>query len=207
MARKTTAKPAPPSKAETTRLAYLNSRLLGEEEDGPDTLSDVMNLREFPGDLARARRLGAILQEVNAVLVEKVASLDEPDQTQMLEALSHWFKPPAKERAWTRPDKAPKLWADRDPATKINPAQFTREVYAEWFSCGLTRKDLRELDPKLYHALSVWEHRHPEDTVTRLQKLGEVRDRQIEELSGTIDPEELRKLATTLQSRHRRVKK
>jgi len=105
------------------------------------------------------------------------------------------------------PTKAPALWADRDPDLKTNPAKFTTDTYKDWIGKGLTRQHLRELDPQLYHALSVWEHRHPEDRIENLPTLAEVIDMKIASLANEFEPEELRKLGTTLQTRLRRSKK
>jgi len=104
------------------------------------------------------------------------------------------------------PSKAPQLWVDRDPALKENPAAFTGRVYGPWIGTGFTRPQLRALDDALYHALSVWEHRHPEDTVKDLPTLAEVIDSKIARLADEFSPDELRKLGATLQTRLRRKK-
>lgn len=104
------------------------------------------------------------------------------------------------------PSKAPQLWVNRDPALKESPAIFTRRVYGPWIGMGLTRPQLRALDDALYHALSVWEHRHPEDAVTELPTLAQVIDSKIARLADEFSPDELRKLGATLQTRLRRKK-
>lgn len=107
------------------------------------------------------------------------------------------------------PKKAPVLWEDRtkkQETSKLNPARFTRNVYEVWLGQGLTRKYLRELDPNLYRALSVWETRHPEDRITELPTVSDLVDQTVDRLSAELTPDELRKLASTLQSRHQRAK-
>ena len=190
-------------------VAQYGQQVVGAAEAalGPSSHSDARYLQSFPGDLERARRLGQSLEFICMTLLERVISLPEPDKSQLYSALSSWLPMPSRRRVATRPDKAPKLWADRSEASKINPAQFTRDVYGEWFARGMSRKDLRDLDDKLYHVLSVWEHRHPEDTINELPTLAEVIDRKIASLADEFDPDELRKLGTTLQTRLRRLKK
>lgn len=105
------------------------------------------------------------------------------------------------------PSKAPQLWVDRDPALRESPAAFTRRVYGPWIGSGFTRPQLRALDDALYHALSVWEHRHPEDAIKDLPTLAEVIDSKIARLADEFSPDELRKLGATLQTRLRRAKR
>lgn len=104
------------------------------------------------------------------------------------------------------PSTAPTYWADRNPEGAMNPAEFTRAIYGRWIGNGLTRQQLRKLDYPLYRALSVWESRHPDDRIKELPTITEVVDRKIAALSKELDPDELRKLASTLQNRHRMSK-
>jgi hypothetical protein len=105
------------------------------------------------------------------------------------------------------PSAAPALWSER-PTTgeKTDPAGFVRLVYGRWIGRGLSRRRLRDLDPDLYRALSVWEHRHPEDRIAQLPTLAEEIDAKIVSLADEFTPDELRKLGSTLQTRHRRSK-
>lgn len=106
------------------------------------------------------------------------------------------------------PIVAPRLWSDRSSSPrKIDPVSFTRDVYGPWLGKSLSRRKLRELDPDLYRALSVWEHRHPEQRIVELPTLAEEIDSRIEALSHEFSPDELRRLGSTLQTRHRRLKK
>lgn len=91
-------------------------------------------------------------------------------------------------------------------APNLNPVEFTRKVYASWIGEGLTRKDLNEIDPDLYKALAVWEHRHPEQRIHELPTATQVIDEKIALLSAEMSEEELRKLGSAIQSRHRRKK-
>lgn len=104
------------------------------------------------------------------------------------------------------PGTAPTFWSDRNPEGGMNPAEFTRAIYGRWIGHGLTRQQLRKLDYPLYRALSVWESRHPDDRIKELPTITEVVDRKIAALSKELDPDELRKLASTLQNRHRMLK-
>ena len=163
----------------------------------------------FPGDPERAQRLGRLFELLGFKIEGNVVPLDGADRYDMLRALqlllAHFIDQYA--RPSSLPAKPPALWADRDPHSSINPAEFTRKTYAKWLGRSLTRKHLRDLDPQLYRALSVWEHRHPEDRITELPTLREVIDQKIAALSTEFSEEELRKLGTTLQTRLRRMKK
>lgn len=139
---------------------------------------------------------------------ERAADADGLDTQQRMAALHELLQVYEARTASTLPlpSKAPQLWVDRDPALKENPAAFTRRVYGPWIGTGFTRPQLRALDDALYHALSVWEHRHPEDTVKDLPTLAEVIDSKIARLADEFSPDELRKLGATLQTRLRRSK-
>jgi hypothetical protein len=115
------------------------------------------------------------------------------------------------------PEKALLLWKDGREITLHrasggerkhvrNPIQFLRATYGRWIGRGLTRRHINMLDPDLYRALSVWEHRHPEDRITDLPTLAEEIDARIAALAHEFSPDELRKLGSTLQTRHRRSK-
>lgn len=165
-------------------------------------------LEFFSGDDARASRLHEIFKDVRRAIdiALRRQSLDPVEREQVIQAVIHSLaeNTPAKVPF---PRKAPALWTDRDPNQKITPAEFTRNIYRRWIGNGLTRRHLRELDESLYHALSVWEHRHPDDTIQELPTLAQVIDQKIERLSAEFTPEDLRKLGTTLQTRLRREKK
>lgn len=162
----------------------------------------------FPGAPERAARVGRRYRDVVDRIVIAAVELDE-DAPLLLEALRDFVErqTPKKKSVKARlPKRASKLWKDRAPSDETNPALFTRATYSRWLGCGLTRQHLRELDPDLYRALSVWEHRHPEDRITELPTLAEVIDARIAALADEFSPDELRKLGSTLQTRHRRAK-
>lgn len=162
----------------------------------------------FPGDPARAERIGPRFKELAFQIV--AASADVGDDTPIfMESLRDFIEqkfPRPKPSRPSLPKRAPTLWKDRDPAAEMNPALFTRETYARWLGHGLTRQHLRNLDSDLYRALSVWEHRHPTDRIAELPTLAEVIDARIAALADEFPPDELRKLGSTLQTRHRRSK-
>jgi len=161
----------------------------------------------FPGDPKRAARVGRRYRDTVQKIIGAAGELDE-DAPLFFEALRDFIESqtPKRRSAKARlPKRAPALWKDRDPEGETNPALFTRATYTRWLG-HLTRQHLRELDPDLYRALSVWEHRHPEDRITELLTLAEVIDARIAALADEFSPDELRKLGSTLQTRHRRSK-
>lgn len=161
----------------------------------------------FPGDPARAARVGRRYQDAVQRIIGAAGELDA-DAPLFFEALRDFIERQIPKRSSAKarlPKRAPALWKDRDPEGETNPALFTRATYARWLG-HLTRQHLRELDPDLYRALSVWEHRHPEDRITELPTLAEVIDARIAALADEFSPDELRKLGSTLQTRHRRSK-
>lgn len=178
-------------------LRSLNEKHLQEREPLHRELSR--------GDGQRARELGKIYEFFDAALIGNLIVLPEEDRTAVLRAIqaniATRLKPPSL------PTRPPRLWADRDAEKPSDPASFTRAVYGRWFGKGISRKHLRDLDPQLYRALSVWEHRHPEDRIAELPTLTEVIDQKIALLSTEFSEDELRKLGTTLQTRLRRMKK
>ena len=104
------------------------------------------------------------------------------------------------------PASAPELWRERDLNRRENPIQFVRRVYASHLAKRMTRKHLRKIDPDLYRALTVWETRHPDQTVKELVKLKDSVDEGIAVLSAIFSPDELTRLATILQARYRRAR-
>ena len=163
----------------------------------------------FPGDPERARRLGRIYQTLHDTIWANMVAVEGKDRDEIQAAIEPLLPmlTGRPQRKHVRLEKAPTLWAERDVDVKTNPAKFTIDTYKRWIGQGLTRQHLRELDPQLYHALSVWEHRHPEDRIKDLPTLAEVIDEKIASLANEFEPEELRKLGTTLQTRLRRSKK
>jgi len=148
------------------------------------------------------------LSDANAAF-ERAADADGLDAQQRIAALRELLQvyEASSASVLPMPSKAPQLWAERDPALKENPAAFARRVYGPWIVTGFTRPQLRALDDALYHALSVWEHRHPEDVMKDLPTLAEVIDSKIARLADEFSPDELRKLGATLQTRLRRAKR
>ena len=179
---------------------------------GPPEALDRERLRSFlakspPTAPRRDAERPTFLSDAKAAF-ERAADADGLDTQQRMAALRELLQVYEARAASTLPlpSKAPQLWVDRDPALKENPAAFTRRVYGPWIGTGFTRPQLRALDDALYHALSVWEHRHPEDTVKDLPTLAEVIDSKIARLADEFSPDELRKLGATLQTRLRRAR-
>ena len=118
--------------------------------------------------------------------------------------------PPKPHDPVSLPERAPVLWTDRKTRfgeARVTPVQFIEAIYGPWLGKGLTRKRLHDLDTPLYHALSVWEKRHPNDRMTLLPTFREVINQQIEMLADKLSPDDLRKLGSALQSRRQRDKK
>lgn len=60
------------------------------------------------------------------------------------------------------PTQAPAQWTNRPSRQSITPPRFVMDVYGPWLGRGLSRGDIRRLDEKLYHALYIWQKRHPD---------------------------------------------
>lgn len=179
---------------------------------GPPEKLDRERLRAFlakspPTAPRRDAERPTFLSDAKAAF-ERAADADGLDTQQRMAALRELLQVYEARATSTLPlpSKAPQLWVERDPALKENPAAFTRRVYGPWIGTGFTRPQLRALDDALYHALSVWEHRHPEDAVKDLPTLAEVIDSKIARLADEFSPDELRKLGATLQTRLRRAR-
>lgn len=211
MAKSTKLREIPPSDAGTARRSGMpNDELfrLGMDLASGKSDADQQEFESwFPGDPERAAKLGPRYKDIVYRIVGAAGELGD-DASLYYEALREFVERQAPKRGSAKvrlPKRAPALWTDRDPEGETNPALFTRATYARWLG-HLTRQHLRELDPDLYRALSVWEHRHPEDRITELPTLAEVIDARIAALADEFSPDELRKLGSTLQTRHRRAK-
>jgi len=101
-------------------------------------------------------------------------------------------------------NQAPESWQHRDLNRRENPTQFVRRVYAPYIGHGLTRPLMRQLDPHLYRALTVWEVRHPADRMVELPTLSQLIDDKIRALALHTSPDQLRKLAQTMYRRSRK---
>lgn len=176
----------------------------GDEIDREIAKRDARMRELFPGDPERAHDLGKVLDRLTSPILSYLLSAEEPDRSQMRRAVL--LEVASFSRFLGSPSKAPRLWSERKTEETTNPVEFIRKHYKRWVGFGLTRKDLRDLDPQLYHALSVWEHRHPEDRMIDLPTLSQVIDEKIATLRAEFSEEELRKLGTTLQTRLRRMK-
>lgn len=179
-------------KLQAERAAWEDQHLKGQEG---------IHRKLFPGDPERARALGRLYEAVNVWLTANVFAAPNADRYQLIRALQKLLG--GQLRARRPPRKAPALWAKRKDTT-LSPAVFTRQTYGDWIGAGLTRRHLKELDPQLYQALSVWEHRHPEDRIDELPTQSEAIDQIIDVLGAEFSEDELRRIGTTLQTRLRR---
>lgn len=140
----------PPS--EDSRTRKLVDKFLSERAEDSSPRS------RWPALAEAAKALGAIEDEHRLTLIERI----ELRRT-LAEQLVELAEMTAKSHE-PLPVKAPELWSDRE-GRKENPIAFIRRVYFPWLFRGLTRGDLRQLDPPLYQALAVWMHRHPDEAV------------------------------------------
>lgn len=167
-----------------------------------------------------ARVYGEAITRLEAVVadIEADKRLKPSERTDVLIQLMRHLPPslspnPGRRSPPELPDKAPISWRSYKNAVQAgyapinhNPVEFTRRIYADWLGEGLTRKHLNEIDPDLYKALAVWEHRHPDQRIHELPTATQVIDEKIALLSAEMTEEELRKLGSAIQSRHRRKK-
>jgi hypothetical protein len=82
------------------------------------------------------------------------------------------------------PNSAPEIYPGlRGPET---PPEFVKRVYGEWLGKGLTRADIRKLDPKLSIAINNWLSRPGNEwpTDVDLPTLKEQNDRDLERLES-----------------------
>lgn len=73
------------------------------------------------------------------------------------------------------PEKAPILWKDGRLEGE-DPPTFIKRVYAEWVGHGLTKADIRHLDPRLYEHLYTWLKKNPMPADLELPTLKELND-------------------------------
>ena len=204
------------------RKKRLAQRVIDRQAEEP-ALSprDQMFLEQFAGDLDRAQRLGTVFQAAKAYFHARARenAFTANDILEILEALLEYYAtevdpttyPPASlqqpaSKQLLMPAKPKEFWAQRDLNLRENPPQFIRRVYEKWLGQGLARKDLAQLDPDLYKALSVWLSRHPEDDLAQvLPPQSDVIDDIISRLSAEYPLEVLRKLGYAIDARLRRV--
>jgi len=130
-----------------------------------------------PAVVRAEKAISAIEDEYRLSIVERLvlrqAILDEMTEQYLAQCPIYDYKP-----KW-----APELWSDRE-GRKENPASFVRRVYERWLGRGITRSDLRSLDPSLYQALAMWMRRHPEESMPELISPMQVLSDQIKEALG-----------------------
>ena len=178
---------AAPTPTQADRKGYVHKPLVNQDEQVHSALSA---LKTAFNNVCRIKRLSTaqrknLLTEFFAVALDGVA--DDANAPPEL------------------PKSAPLLWARRDKDRKLNPAAFTREIYGKWIGNGLKRGDLRELDRQLYQVLATWITRHPEDDIPELSRQSDIVDNLLAELSLFYEPDTLRRLGLSLQSRHQRA--
>ncbi|MBJ7319217.1 MAG: hypothetical protein JHC96_10495 [Brevundimonas sp.] len=83
----------------------------------------------------------------------------------------------------TAPETAPVFWA-REKQVGDTPPDFIRRVYAPWLGKGLTRPDIKRLDPQLYVALSNWLRKNEMPNDLDLPTLKEANDRATKRLEA-----------------------
>lgn len=153
-------------------------------------------------------RVAAALERIRGTVAHELRSLTEPEQHELLGRMSAEIDVPLFLRGSSsaQPSSPPEQWGHREPGRE-NPVQFIRRVYAAWLGRGLSRRQLRNLDPALYRAFSVWVHRHPDDAIPELPSMSDETDLLIETLSRRMSIEELRRLGYAIDQRLRKPKK
>lgn len=107
------------------------------------------------------------------------------------------------------PQMAPELFEQRRDK-KENAFQFTLRVYEQYLEKGMSKANIRSLDPKLYQGILNRERRHRDNTLALLSKT-EVNDRLLSQFASLAEitasiPEVFRrrlKLYRTLAFRRR----
>lgn len=106
------------------------------------------------------------------------------------------------------PEKAPALWAEAKEPGDTPPA-FIQRHYAPWLGQGLTRADVRHLDPQLYMALSNWLRKNELPEGFDLPTTKEKNDRWVQRVQSgeplPSDPAALHRLGAAM--RHRQSSK
>lgn len=85
------------------------------------------------------------------------------------------------------PEKAPALWAT-DKQKGDTPVTFIQRHYAPWLGKGLSRPDIRQLDPQLYMALANWLRGNPLPEGFDLPTKKQVTDSIAEKAGLTVRP-------------------
>jgi|SoiMethySBSTD1v2_1073268.scaffolds.fasta_scaffold08982_8 hypothetical protein len=219
--RKGTARPAPqdapvkmrPARAQLGLIEPLKERKNSRLESARRWLSQPANpgnpLASFLGETGLSDPLKLKVEAEDAF--ERFADrsgLDLPQRIEILRMLlaSHEAQLP-RPKVVPLPTTAPEAWSKRDLNLRENPVEYTRRAYARWLGHGLTRKDLKALDPDLYRALSVWVSRHPDDAIAELPAQSEILDDLIDRLSAQLSLDDLRKLGYAIDTRLRRASK
>lgn len=222
--RKGTARPAPQDARVRMRPARMELGLInvGSDKDrkgrldvahrwmrhvksGKSVASDV-GVQDQPR-LADALKLNVEAEDAFETFADR-SGLDLPQRIEILRMLlaSHEAQLP-RPKVVPLPTTAPEAWSKRDLNLRENPVEYTRRVYGRWLGHGLTRKDLKALDPDLYRALSVWVSRHPDDAIAELPAQSEILDDLIDRLSAQLSLDDLRKLGYAIDTRLRRASK
>lgn len=182
---------------------FSDASLFPQDPDDAAVLGLVYDITEYVlGLSARARNLDnddidLILTQLQAVHRDKYP----PTRLDLTQEQSKKSSGSVKLKA-----KPSDRWAERDLNRKEDPAEFTRRVYKKWLAQGFDRKLLRDADPELYRALSVWVHRHPDDIINGLYSKGQQMDEIIKRLSSELSEDELRRLGYAIDARFRRKK-
>lgn len=85
------------------------------------------------------------------------------------------------------PEEAPALWA-KDKQKGDTPVTFIQRHYAPWLGKGLSRPDIRRLDPQLYMALANWLRGNPLPEGFDLPTKKQVTDSIAEKFGLTVRP-------------------
>ncbi|MDO8381016.1 hypothetical protein [Phenylobacterium sp.] len=205
-------------------VSYTSSNDIVAEDEIADTIRQLINIAESVSRIYFINNRVVIEEEYtfdpNASLEQKLAWLDAHAQRHPGQPISRHVVslfPELNPRVANQearpepPTAAPASWAS-DKLAGETPPSFIKRHYDPWLGEGLTRADIRRLDPKLYEALANWLKRHSMPDDLDLPTLREQNDRWVDrvEQDGLAAmpsaPRDLARLGMAMSRRARRGK-
>lgn len=131
----------------TRRAEYVNTDIHEEGEFISDSITKRLESLDSHFGLPVAARVRELFPE-----------LAELERTEA-EGRVSWVERVGEPERQPLPEKAPALWAQaKEPGD--TPPTFIQRHYAPWLGKGLSRADVRHLDPQLYMALANWRRKN-----------------------------------------------
>lgn len=141
-----------------THLSELSDRLINIADHAFGLIEKEVNSKEITTRQAKPSRLDKLEQALNAegydgAPIRRLVEELFPELTQDV-SMPGVETPLASPDSVPLPTKAPETYQGlRGPET---PPEFVKRVYGPWLGQGLTRADIRKLDPKLSVAITNW---------------------------------------------------